>query len=46
MNNFVKNQQEDFDNAIEFFKRDIASLRTGRANPVMLDASKLKLMEL
>jgi ribosome recycling factor len=42
MNNFVKNQQEDFDNAIEFFKRDIASLRTGRANPVMLDGVQVE----
>jgi ribosome recycling factor len=42
MTNFVKNQQEDFDNAIDFFKRDIASLRTGRANPVMLDGVQVE----
>lgn len=42
MNNFVKDHQEDFTNAIDFFKRDIASLRTGRANPLMLDSVQVE----
>ena len=42
MTNFVQDQKEDFDNAIDFFKRDIASLRTGRANPVMLDGVQVE----
>lgn len=42
MNNFVSDNQEGFDNVVEFFKRDILSLRTGRANPVMLDGVKVE----
>jgi len=42
MNNFVKDHQEDFTNALDFFKRDIASLRTGRANPLMLDSVQVE----
>lgn len=37
MNQYVKTKQADFIKAIDFFKKDIASLRTGRANPAMLD---------
>ncbi len=42
MSNFVSDNQEKFLNVIEFFKSDIASLRTGRANPVMLDGVKVE----
>ncbi|NCB20870.1 MAG: ribosome recycling factor [Clostridia bacterium] len=37
MNNFVKDNQKKFDQVLDFFKSDIASLRTGRANPGVLD---------
>ena len=42
MSSFVQDNQEEFINVIEFFKRDIASLRTGRANPVMLDSVQVE----
>lgn len=37
MNEFILNKQEDFDKAIDFFKKEIATIRTGRANPALLD---------
>lgn len=37
MNQFIDNQAADFQKAIDFFMRDIASLRTGRAHPGLLD---------
>lgn len=37
MNQYIKTKQADFLKAIDFFKKDITSLRTGRANPAMLD---------
>lgn len=37
MNQFLQNKQSDFLNALDFFKKEIASLRTGRANPAVLD---------
>jgi len=37
MNDYIKSKQEDFTKTIEFFKKEIASIRTGRANPNMLD---------
>lgn len=37
MNQYIKIKQADFIKVIDFFKKDIASLRTGRANPTMLD---------
>lgn len=42
MSNFVSENQEKFASVIEFFKHDIASLRTGRANPVMLDGVQVE----
>ena len=36
-NQFITAKQGGFDKAIEFFKNDIANLRTGRANPAILD---------
>lgn len=42
MNNFIQDNQEKFNNVVEFFKSDIASLRTGRANPLMLDGVKVE----
>lgn len=37
MNQFIDNQSADFQKAIDFFIKDIASLRTGRAHPSLLD---------
>jgi len=37
MNQYIEQKQEDFNKAIEFFKKEISSLRTGRANPNILD---------
>ena len=37
MNQYLEKKQTDFINALEFFKKDIATLRTGRANPAVLD---------
>ncbi len=37
MNQFISNQEGDFQKAIDFFTKDIASLRTGRAHPGLLD---------
>ncbi len=37
MNKYLQGKQEDFEKAIEFFQKDIATLRTGRANPAILD---------
>ena len=41
MNNYLSSKQEDFTSIIDFFKKDIASLRTGRANAAMLDSVKV-----
>lgn len=37
MNKYIQDKQADFLKAIEFFKKEIAGLRTGRANPSILD---------
>lgn len=37
MNQYIENKKEDFNKAIEFFKKEIASLRTGQANPNILE---------
>jgi len=37
MNQYLEQKQADFANAIEFFKKEIYSIRTGRANPGVLD---------
>ncbi|MFA6171610.1 MAG: ribosome recycling factor [Patescibacteria group bacterium] len=38
MNNHIQAKQGDLKSAIEFFKKDISNLRTGRANPSIFDA--------
>ena len=35
-NDFIKRHQGDVDKAFEHFKTEISSLRTGRANPVLV----------
>ncbi len=37
MNEYIELKQEDFQSAVEFFKKDISSLRVGRANPAVLE---------
>lgn len=37
MNKYIQAKQGDFAKTLEFFKKDIASLRTGRVNPSILD---------
>lgn len=37
MNTYVQDKQVEFVKTIEFFKKEIAVLRTGRANPSLLD---------
>lgn len=37
MNQYLQNKQGDFAGALDFFKREISTLRTGRANPAVLD---------
>jgi len=37
MNQFLQNKQSDFASALDFFKKEIGTLRTGRANPSVLD---------
>lgn len=42
MSNFLEENKEEFTSVIDFFKKDISSLRTGRANPVMLDGVQVE----
>lgn len=42
MNQYLQNKQNEFANALEFFKREIATLRTGRANPAVLDSVQVE----
>lgn len=37
MNKYLQAKQEEFNKAVEFFKKDIAHLRTNRVNPNILD---------
>jgi ribosome recycling factor len=37
MNTYIEAKKEDFVKAIDFFTKEIATLRTGRANPNMLE---------
>lgn len=37
MNDYLQKKQGDFANALDFFKKEIGILRTGRANPSVLD---------
>lgn len=37
MNQFLQSKQTDFASALDFFKKEIGTLRTGRANPAVLD---------
>lgn len=37
MNQYLQAKQADFTNALDFFKKEIGNLRTGRVNPAVLD---------
>lgn len=37
MNDFIKKREEEFKGAIEHFKKELASIRAGRANPAMIE---------
>jgi ribosome recycling factor len=37
MNSYLQAQQSEFAGVIDYFKKDISTLRTGRANPALLD---------
>lgn len=37
MNAYLQAKQGDFASALDFFKREVSTLRTGRANPAVLD---------
>lgn len=37
MSEFLQSKQGDFTKALDFFKKEIGTLRTGRANPAVLD---------
>jgi len=37
MNQYIEAKKEEFDKAAAYFKKEISSLRTGRANPNILD---------
>jgi ribosome recycling factor len=42
MNQFIQAKQEEFDKAVSFFRKEIASLRTGRANPSILEGIQVE----
>ncbi len=37
MNQYIELKQEEFNKGVEFFKKEISSIRTGRANPNILE---------
>lgn len=42
MNQYLEAKQKDFNSALEFFIKDILSLRTGQANPGILDGVQVE----
>ncbi len=41
MNKFINQKQDEFNKSLDFFKKEIGSLRTGRANPGILDGIQI-----
>lgn len=37
MNIYIQNKKEEFDAVLDYFKKDLATVRVGRANPAVLD---------
>lgn len=42
MNQYLEAKQKDFANALDFFKKEISAIRTGRANPAVLDGIQVE----
>ncbi len=42
MNKYLEAKQSDFNNALDFFKKEISALRTGRANPAVLEGLQVE----
>lgn len=42
MNQYLQTKQNEFISALDFFKKEIGSLRTGRANPAVLDSVQVE----
>ena len=42
MNDYLQEKQGDFASALDFFKKEMASLRTGQANPSVFDAVQVE----
>lgn len=42
MNQYLQKKEGEFRKALDFFKEDIGSLRTGRANPAMLEKAQVE----
>lgn len=42
MNDYLEAKQVDFSSALDFFKKEMGSLRTGQANPSVLDAVQVE----
>lgn len=42
MSDYLQNKKPDFDKAIEFFKKEISTIRTGRANSSVLDGVQVE----
>jgi ribosome recycling factor len=42
MNQYLQNKQSEFTGALDFFKKEISVLRTGRANPALLDSVQVE----
>jgi len=45
MNQYLEAKQKDFNNAVDFFKKEISTLRTSRANPAILDNVQVNVYE-
>lgn len=42
MNQYLQDRQNDFNSALDFFKKEIGTLRTGRANPAVLETVQVE----
>ncbi|MDO8261446.1 MAG: ribosome recycling factor, partial [Candidatus Magasanikbacteria bacterium] len=42
MNIYIQTKKDDFEKVIEFFKKEISVLRTGRANPAILEGVQVE----
>ena len=42
MNQYIQSKKEELEKAIDFFKKDIVNLRTGRVNPAILEGVQVE----